>query len=132
MNDVMSGEIDIYFAGLSTALPLVNAGRLHAHALTTTTRSETVPKLPTISELGFPSYSAIIWYGVLAPAGLPDQLVALLRNHLVTIMNMPEFRKQLSDLGAEIYDQDPAAFKAFMKQDLDKWAKVIAAMKLTK
>jgi len=132
MNDVMSGEIDIYFAGLSTALPLVNAGRLHAHALTTTTRSETVPKLPTISELGFPSYSAIIWYGVLAPAGLPEQLVALLRNHLVTIMNMPEFRKQLSDLGAEIYDQDPAAFKAFMKQDLDKWAKVIAAMKLTK
>ena len=58
--------------------------------------------------------------------------MALLRNHLVTIMNMPEFRKQLSDLGAEIYDQDPAAFKAFMKQDLDKWAKVIAAMKLTK
>jgi tripartite-type tricarboxylate transporter receptor subunit TctC len=132
MNDVMSGEIDIYFAGLSTALPLVNAGRLHAHALTTSKRSDTVPKLPTISELGFPSYSAIIWYGVLAPAGLPDPLVALLRNHLVAIMNMPEFRKQLSDLGAEIYDQNPAEFKAFMKQDLDKWAKVITAMKLTK
>jgi tripartite-type tricarboxylate transporter receptor subunit TctC len=132
MNDVMSGEIDMYFAGLSTALPLVNAGRLHAHALTTSKRSDTVPKLPTISELGFSSYSAIIWYGVLAPAGLPEPLVTLLRKHLVAIMNMPDFRKQLSDLGAEVYDQSPAEFRAFMKEDLDKWAKVIAAMKLTK
>jgi tripartite-type tricarboxylate transporter receptor subunit TctC len=47
-------------------------------------------------------------------------------------MNLPEFRKQLSDLGAEVYDQNPEQFKAFMKQDLEKWAKVIAAMKLTK
>ncbi len=132
MNDVMSGEIDMYFAGLSTALPLVNAGRLHAHALTTSKRSDTVPKLPTISELGFSNYSAIIWYGVLAPAGLPEPLVTLLRKHLVAIMNMPDFRKQLSDLGAEVLDQNPAEFRAFMKEDLDKWAKVIAAMKLTK
>ena len=132
MNDVMSGEVDIYFAGLSTALPLVNAGRLHAHAITTSKRSDTVPTLPAISEFGFPNYSAIIWYGVLSPAGLPQPIVTMLHEHILVIMNMPEFRKQLSDSGAEIFDQGPAEFKAFMKEDLDKWAKVIAATKVTK
>jgi tripartite-type tricarboxylate transporter receptor subunit TctC len=132
MNDVMSGEVDMYFAGLSTALPLVNAGKLHAHAITTSKRSDTVPKLPTISEFGFPDYSSIIWYGVLAPAGLPQPIVTMLREHILVIMNIPEFRKQLSDLGAEIFDQGPAEFKAFMKEDLDKWAKVIAETKATK
>lgn len=132
MNDVMSGEVDMYFAGLSTALPLVNAGRLHAHAITTSKRSDTVPNLPTISEFGLPDYSSIIWYGVLSPAGLPQPIVTMLREHILVIMNMPEFRKQLSDSGAEIFDQGPAEFKAFMKEDLDKWAKVIAETKTTK
>jgi tripartite-type tricarboxylate transporter receptor subunit TctC len=56
----------------------------------------------------------------------------MLREHILVIMNIPEFRKQLSDLGAEIFDQGPAEFKAFMKEDLDKWAKLIAETKTTK
>ena len=82
MNGVMSGEIDMYFSGVSTGLPLVQAGRLKAIAISTARRSDAVPDIPSVTEFGYPNYSAVIWYGVLAPAGTPAPIVATLRGHL--------------------------------------------------
>ena len=132
MNGVMSGEIDMYFSGVSTGLPLVQAGRLTAIAITTAKRSDAVPDIPSVTEFGYPNYSAVIWYGVLAPAGTPAPIVAALRSHLQAILATPEFRKQVSDLGAEILDMGPEDFGAFMRQDLAKWATVIKTIQLSK
>ena len=132
MNGVMSGEIDMYFSGVSTGLPLVQAGRLNAIAISTSKRSESVPEIPSVTEFGYPNYSAVIWYGVLAPAGTPAPIVATLRGHLEAILATPAFRKQVSGLGAEIFDLGPEAFGAFMREDLAKWAAVIKAIQLSK
>lgn len=132
MNGVMSGEIDMYFSGVSTGLPLVQAGRLNAIAITTSKRSESVPDIPSVTEFGYPNYSAVIWYGVLAPAGTPAPIVEKLRGHLEAILLTPAFRKQVSDLGAEIFDLGPEAFGAFMREDLAKWATVIKKIQLSK
>ena len=132
MNGVMSGEIDMYFSGVSTGLPLVQAGRLKAIAISTARRSDAVPDIPSVTEFGYPNYSAVIWYGVLAPAGTPAPIVATLRGHLAAILATPAFREQVSGLGAEIFDLGPEAFGAFMREDLAKWAAVIKAIKLSK
>lgn len=123
--DLMGGQIDYYFGGIATALPLVKDGRLKAIGITSSARSALVPTVPAISESGFPGYESVIWYGVLAPAGTPKEIVAILSSGIIAVMETPQFRKKLADLGAEVLNMGPDQFGNFLKAEIAKWGKVV-------
>ena len=123
--DLMGGQIDFYFGGISTALPLVKENRLKAIGITSANRSTLVPTVPAISEFGLAGYESLIWYGVLAPAGTPKDILKLLQQATATIMEMPDFRKKLADHGAEVLNMGPDEFGNFLKAEIVKWATVV-------
>jgi tripartite-type tricarboxylate transporter receptor subunit TctC len=125
MTDLMAGQVDFYFGGLTTALPHARAGKLRALAVTTATRSAAAPEIPTIAESGLPGYDTAIWYGVLAPAGTPREIVDTLHNAIVATVRTPEIRTKLVEQGADPLDLGPDAFAAHIRAELDKWSKVI-------
>nr|MDP2190299.1 tripartite tricarboxylate transporter substrate binding protein [Rhodoferax sp.] len=125
--DLMGGQIDFYFGGIATALPLVKEGRLKAIGITSSTRSTLMPSVPTVSEYGLPGYESLIWYGVLVPAGTPKEIVAILSQETSAVMDLPDFRKKLADHGAEVLNMGPDQFRDFLKTEIEKWAKVVKA-----
>ena len=123
--DLMGGQVDYYFGGIATALPFVKDGRLKAISITSSARSTLLPTVPAISESGFPGYESVNWYGVLAPAGTPKEIVLILSSAIVAVMEMPQFRKRLADLGAEVLNMGPDQFGNFIKAEILKWANVV-------
>ena len=125
MTDLISGQVDMYFGGVSTALPHVQSGRLKAIAITSEKRSELVPEIPALSEFGLHGYSSVIWYGLLAPAGLPPAIVSTLGRLTKEIATSPEFKKLLSDQGAQPQYLDAKDFDQFIKDDAQMWSDVV-------
>lgn len=112
---------------MMTALPLVKAGKLRALGTTGTTRSSAAPDVPTIAEQGMPQYSAAGWIGVVAPAKTPPEIVAKLRNAVVTALKTPQVAERLTSQAAEIVGSTPEEFGAFMKAETAKWAIAVRA-----
>ena len=121
MADLMSGMIDLYFGGLSTALPHVKAGKLRALGVTGSKRSAAVPDLPTIAEAGLPGYEAAISYGIFLPAGAPAQLIDKLHAAVDATVRSPEIAKRFAELGADPQFGTPQEFAAYVAADLVKW-----------
>lgn len=127
---VIGGDVDCYFGGISTALPLVRSGKLRALAITSAQRSPVVPDVPTISESGLKGYEAALWYSVLAPAGTPDPIVQALYKQINIAMDKPKMRSALASDGSNRLDLNPERFRAYLKADMKKWAEVIDAAHL--
>lgn len=125
LNDLLGGQVSTAFVSLPAALPYVQTGKLRAFGVTTAKRSEAAPELPTLAEAGVPGFEVDNWYGVLAPAGTPKNVVAKLNSEIVKLMSTPEMRKRLGDQGFEILRSTPEEFAAFNKTELVKWARVI-------
>ena len=123
--DLVAGRIDIMFAPPQTVEPLIRAGKLKALASTGKTRSPLFPDLPTASESGLPGYEAVGWFGLLAPAHTPDAIIAKLNAETVRILQSPEVRQRLAQLGAEPQPQSAAEFGRFINSDLAKWTQVM-------
>lgn len=122
MADLMAGLVDIYFGGLSTALPHVKAGKLRALGQTSTTRSAAAPDIPTIAEAGLPGYEAAISYGIFLPVGSPPGLVNRLHAAVDATIRSPEVARKFTDLGADPQFGTPTEFAAYVAADLAKWA----------
>ena len=122
---VIGGVVSLAFLDVPTMLPLVKSGRLRGLAVTGQKRSAVVPEMPTIAESGYPGFESGIWYGVLAPARTPREVVARLNAELVKIVQSPEMRKTLSNEGAEPVGSSPEAFGEHIKIEIARWAKVI-------
>ncbi len=122
MADLMAGLVDIYFGGLSTALPHVKAGKLRALGQTGTKRSVAAPDIPTIAEAGLPGYEAAISYGIFLPAGTSPTLVGKLHDAVDATVRSPEVAKKFAELGADPQFGTPTEFAAYVAADLDKWA----------
>ncbi|MBK7658988.1 MAG: tripartite tricarboxylate transporter substrate binding protein [Betaproteobacteria bacterium] len=127
LNDLMGGQVQLMFDSMMTALPLVKAGKLRALGTTGTTRSSAAPDVPTIAEQGMPQYSAAGWIGVVAPAKTPPEIVAKLRNAVVTALKTPQVAERLTSQAAEIVGSTPEEFGAFMKAETAKWAIAVRA-----
>jgi tripartite-type tricarboxylate transporter receptor subunit TctC len=123
--DLLGGHIDMMIADSSVAAPLVRSGKLRALAVSSATRSRAFPELPTIAESGVPGYEAISWFGVAAPAGTPEPIVAALNAEALRLIATPEYRSKLDPLGLEPAGITPQAFRAMVQQDVAKWAQVI-------
>src|SRR2546427_2395474 len=125
MVDVLSGQVQLYFATVPAAMPHVKSGKLAPVAVTSSRRSQALPDLPTIAEAGVPGYEASTWYGVLAPAHTPAAVIARLHENVVRILAVSETRARAADQGFEPVGNSPAGFRADMKSENAKWGKVI-------
>ena len=124
MADLMSGLVDLYFGGLSTALPHVKAGKMRALAQTSATRSAAAPEIPTIAESGLPGYEAAISYGIFLPAGASPALVERLHAAVDATIRSPDVARKFTDLGADPQFGKPAEFAAYVAADLAKWTRL--------
>lgn len=123
--DVIAGHVPLYFAGISTTLPHLRGGKLHAIAVTTKQRSPIIPDVPTVAELGYPGYEANNWYGLMAPAGTPRAIIERLHRDVTGILKTPDTVKFLSDQGLDPITSTPEIFGDYIKSEIDKWSKVI-------
>jgi tripartite-type tricarboxylate transporter receptor subunit TctC len=127
VTDLIAGHIQVASLGLPPALPMVQAGKLRGIAVTGAKRSAAVPDLPTVSESGVPGYEVNSWYGVFAPAGTPATIIARLNKEIVAGLKTPEVSKRLVDLGAEVAVTSPEQFQRLVRDEIQKWAKVVKA-----
>jgi tripartite-type tricarboxylate transporter receptor subunit TctC len=124
MADLMAGLVDIYFGGLSTALPHVKAGKLRTLGQTSLVRSAAAPDVPTIAESGLPGYEAAISYGIFLPAGASPVLVDRLHAAVDATVRSPDVARKFTDLGADPQFGTPSEFVAYVADDLAKWARL--------
>ncbi|MBI3936885.1 MAG: tripartite tricarboxylate transporter substrate binding protein [Betaproteobacteria bacterium] len=124
---VVTGEVPLSFGNMLTMLPHVKSGRLRALAVSSVKRSPATPSLPTVAEAGVPGYEAGPWYGVLAPAGTPRDIIARLNSELVKILRQPDMREKLSSEGGEVVGSSPEQFAQHIKAELARWARIIKA-----
>jgi tripartite-type tricarboxylate transporter receptor subunit TctC len=125
MVDVLSGQVQLYFATMPAAMPHVKPGKLAPVAVTSARRSRALPGLPTIAESGVPGYEASTWYGVLAPAHTPAAVVARLHGDIVKILADAALHARLADQGFDPVGSSPEEFGAYIKSEILKWGKVI-------
>jgi len=125
MVDVLSGQVQLYFATMPAAMPHVKSGKLAPVAVTSARRSQALPGLPTIAESGVSGYEASTWYGLLAPARTPGAAVARLHEGVVKILADAAVREKLADQGFEPVGDSPGEFAAYIKSEIAKWGKVI-------
>lgn len=124
MADLMASLVDIYFGGLSTALPHVRSGKLRALGQTGEKRSAAAPDIPTIAESGLAGYEAAISYGIFLPIGAPQALVDKLHAAVDATVRSPDVLKKFTDLGADPQFGTPKEFADYVAADMVKWTKV--------
>ncbi len=124
-NSVLGGHVHMMLDAITAIAGNVEGGKLRALGTTGRKRSSIMPDLPTVSEAGVPGYEATIWLGVMAPAGTPAAIVDKLNAEIAKVIARPEISAAWAKQGAEPMTMAPAAFGAFIKGDIEKWAKVI-------
>jgi tripartite-type tricarboxylate transporter receptor subunit TctC len=130
MTDVISGQIAAMFSNALTAKPQIESGAIRALGVSTRKRSEAMPNLPSIAEAGVPDYEATQWYGLVAPAGTPAEIVARLNAEVTKALRTQDMQDKLAGDGAEPVGTTPAEFAAHIKSELEKWAGVARAAKI--
>lgn len=125
--DLMSGQVDVMFDNAPSVMPHIKGGKLKAIAVTSTRRSPALPNVPTIAEAGLPAFEASSWFGVLAPAGTPKDIVDKLSQAIVKSLQTAEIKDRLASQGADAVGNTPEQFSAHIKSEIDKWAKVVKA-----
>ena len=123
--DVVGGHLSMLFDNVVAALPHAKAGRIRMLGVTTLTRWSGAPDVPTMSEAGLPGFEVNSWYGLLAPAGTPGELVLRLNAEVGRTLRAPDARERLYSIGAEPLSQSPDEFGAFIAAEVAKWAKVV-------
>jgi tripartite-type tricarboxylate transporter receptor subunit TctC len=125
VNDLLGGQVQMVFLDLPVLLPQVKAGKLRPIAVGAEKRVPTLPDVPTTGEAGMPSLQTENWYGMVAPAGTPKEIIATLNKAAVAALKDPEVVSKLSSQGAILVGDTPDEFRAFIASETAKWAKVI-------
>jgi tripartite-type tricarboxylate transporter receptor subunit TctC len=130
MNDLLGGHILFMFDNLSSSLPQHQSGALRIIAVCTPERSPHLPDVPTMSEAGLPGFTSFAWFGLVAPAGTPDDIVAKINTDVVGVLKTEEVRKKFLAQGAEPVGSSPQDMAAFLERERALWAGVIEKAKL--
>ena len=125
--DLIGGHVDMTTSSIIALLPHIKAARIRALGITSPQRSPVAPELPTIAESGYPGFEAETWAAILGPAGMPAQIVALLNATIAKIVKMPDIADRIAAQGAAPRMGTPDQARAFIKAELAKWEKVVAA-----
>jgi len=126
-NDVQNGQLALLFFNTPAALSFVKSGRLRAVGISTVQRSPLLPEVPTIAEAGVPGFQNDVWYGLLVPAATPSAIVRKVHGDVVAVIALPDIKKQLSALGADVVGSTPEEFEQLIKAETAKWARIIKA-----
>ena len=127
---LVSGEVQVLLPAFQSIYPFVKSGQVRALAVTTKERSPLLPELPTIDESGVPGYEKEAWFGLFAPAAVPEPVISRMYQAVAKVLKDPEIVKRLAAEGAVARGQPPAEFDAFVRAELASWAKLIREMKL--
>lgn len=122
---MLGGEVDLVTSTVPATIPYINSGRIRALAVLSPERAPTLPQVPTTAEAGMPGLVVITWYGLFAQAGVKPDIVERLNAEVVKVMNAPETKTKLAQVGLDAANSTPAAFAKFARADADKWARVI-------
>ena len=125
LTEVIAGQVQALFSLALVAIPQAKAGRVRALAITSAQRSALAPELSTVAETGFPGFEVVGWFGWVAPAKMPPQIVERLNREIVRVLREPATRERLLGLGADPVGNTPQQFAAFIKSEHYKWARVI-------
>ncbi|HYX02664.1 MAG TPA: tripartite tricarboxylate transporter substrate binding protein [Reyranella sp.] len=123
-NDVMGGHVQIMFDAVTAMKGNIEAGQVRALGTTGDKRSTVLPDVPTVSEAGVPGYETTIWLGLMAPKGTPKEIIDRLNAEITKIINKPAIREAWAKQGAVPMTMSPEEFDAFLRRDIEKWAKV--------
>ena len=124
--DVLGNRVDFYFAPVST-LAHVQSGKVRAIAVSTIKRSGTLPNVPTIAESGVPGFDFSLWFGIWAPTGVPQPVIAKIASSIRAADNDPAIKARLSGLGNEPMEMDPAQFARFVRAEIETGATILKA-----
>jgi Uncharacterized protein conserved in bacteria len=130
LTDLVAGRLQVMFDAWASSGPFVKEGKIRALAVTTAQPSAAVPDLKTVAESGLPGYSAMPWLGLVAPAGTPDHAAEKMQQAVARILQEPDVRRRFAELGLDIIGSDAKAFAAFIRQDIETWAKVAREAKI--
>lgn len=130
LNDLLSGRVPIMFADLPLVLSHIQNGGLRALAVGDTQRSPALPDVPTVAEAGVPGYSAAAWYGLFAPAKTPEPVIAKLQTEVAAILQQPDVRKRMTELGATPIGSKPAEFRKFQLSEMKRWKEVVDSARI--
>jgi tripartite-type tricarboxylate transporter receptor subunit TctC len=122
---LVTGNISVYFAASPGALPRVKSGKLRGIAVGSAQRSSSLPGLPTVAESGIPGFEYAIWYGLLAPAKTPKEIIEKLNTEVERALKDPEMNRELASEGAEPSPTTPEAFAKYLREDQERWKKVV-------
>ena len=125
ITDLIGGQVQFMFDNMPSSWPHVQSGKLRALAVTTTDRSKSAPDLPTMQESGFEKFDVSSWFGMIAPAGTPPEVIEKLNAAMNKALDKPEVLKAYESLGAVGQKTTPAEFGAFIKSEVDGWAPVV-------
>jgi tripartite-type tricarboxylate transporter receptor subunit TctC len=134
VNDLLAGQVQVLFTGVPALLPHIKAGRMRALAVSSPKRLALLPEVPTIAESGIPGtkgFEADQWYGLVAPAGTPADVVALLNQHVNKALTSEEVRTRLASEGAEATPATPQVFGELIAKEIPRWAKVVKGARIT-
>jgi len=123
--ELARGDIDVMVASLPSAIPLLNAGKLKALAVTGDKRAEALPNVPSATETGYPEFNAGGWYGIIAPTGTPPEIVKQLNQQINLILDMPDVKQSLVAAGFEVIKGKPEDFTAMIKSENQRWKQVV-------
>lgn len=121
---LLSGQVDMVFAGPLIVLPHVNAGRLRAIAVGSPARFPAMPTVPTVAESGLPGYESGIWFGMVAPSGTPASIVTLLNKEIVNILKQADVKQRMEAINATVIGDTPEQFSNFIKSETAKWSRI--------
>jgi tripartite-type tricarboxylate transporter receptor subunit TctC len=127
--DLLAGQVQVYFATTVASIEYIRAGKLRPLAVTTATRSDALPDVPTVSEF-VPGYETSFWYGIGAPKKTPIEIVDKLNSEINAALADPKITARLADLGATVLPGSPADFAKLIADDTEKWGKVIRALNI--
>ena len=128
--DLVSGRVQMLSGDLNTLMPHVAAGKMRPLAVTGAKRSALLPEMPTVAEAGVPGYEASGWFGLLAPAAVPPEIVRRLNGEVANVLQTDDLRKRLAGLGGEVAGGTPEAFRDHLRRESEKWRKVIRTLGL--
>ncbi|MEO7726871.1 MAG: tripartite tricarboxylate transporter substrate binding protein [Burkholderiales bacterium] len=127
VTDLIAGQVSMMFANTLSVLPYVNAGRLHALAISSAKRSAAAPALPTVAETGMPGFEASTWFGMMAPTGTPKEITTRLNGEIRKLVQTKAVSDALLAQGADPIGSTAEEFQARIKSDIEKWARTIKA-----
>ena len=131
LTDIIGGQVSLMFDAGVSALPQVRAGKLRALAITTAKRVDSTPELPTVAEAGgLPNYEATLWFGLVAPAATPRDIVNRLSQELAKILRQPALQARFANLGVEFSASSPDEFATYIRAETLKWGKVFRDAKV--